>query len=322
MISGMNTRSRCLTRVEGMGTLLPLSLYVRCCTSNCGLSACRQPPPVLRAGANAGGESAAVPECACWRDASSHESSRTGKQGRSHSCAPLPRQLHCRPADPAQLRMRSPSLQVPRKQGRRCPLECQRRRLQGAVRQIPEAPAPHLSYWNAKRTNTLALRSAWPMDRLGHLVPFSPTSSKSLSRPVTNTPRLPDPGGSGSACQGRRGGGGRQEVCSGGPAHQLAQLGIPVTTGLARVHTAPRRLQPSPAPSAAKLCIAPSPCPPCQPVSAPTASPARSSERTEEPSSSALPSPPAPLPLRPRSQLLPARLLPLRAKPSGTPCCG
>jgi hypothetical protein len=26
MISGMNTRSRCLTRVEGMGTLLPLSL--------------------------------------------------------------------------------------------------------------------------------------------------------------------------------------------------------------------------------------------------------------------------------------------------------
>ena len=48
MRSGMKMRSRWRTRVEGMGTLLPCSLYVRCCTSNWGLSASRHAPPCLR----------------------------------------------------------------------------------------------------------------------------------------------------------------------------------------------------------------------------------------------------------------------------------
>ena len=34
MSSGMNMRSRCLTSVDGIGTLLPFSLVCRCCTSN------------------------------------------------------------------------------------------------------------------------------------------------------------------------------------------------------------------------------------------------------------------------------------------------
>lgn len=60
---------------------------------------------------------------------------------------------------------------------------------------------------------------------------------------------------------------------------------------------------------------------PASPAPEPTVSPPRSSESTDELSSSALPSPPTPpLPLRPRSQLLPPRLLLLRLKPSGGPC--
>ena len=186
-----------------------------------------------------------------------------------------------------------------------------------------------------RRTAAAAVSCSRPAQRLGsaaffnhpaaNSAAFIPVSSKSLSRPVTNTPFLPGPAASESAWQvdGREvgAGQGRAAVCT------ACKRACTQREAAARRHRARLQQQqagaspPPPPPPHTHTHTTPphtSCTPPCTPPRTLTASAPRSSENTDELSSSAA-DPPAP-----RSQLPPRLLPPLRgtlAALGNTPCC-